>query len=719
MWALLLVGAHAADPILRKHPSFRLEPTEGADLEVLQTARPGVSEVLIRGNRADLRAQLKGVKVTGIRAMQASDLGGAWLVVAAFTEEDSRLEFSREDGGWVGRVVAGAPGAVPPTEGVVSIADLLGGQVVDVPCATAPLPLVPLRGTDLSFAIEPREYVPELPRWTRAEPEEVSWAEVDAWRTKQWTARSARETAIAWYRTGALYRELGHARESAYYFGGAMESGGGGFEVPLQRAASFLAIGRWERAREAAETAWHLGAPDGAVLEVLAVAALATGDPASASLARALGHTTARAEPRLLAGALLLREGCPSDAAPLLASAVGRLPERYAVPAQFLLVDALLGAGQVDEAAISLSLPATTTRAGEWVGLARARSRLISLLRDAPDKWPEMVPSLEHAGHAFDWEGDESLFLAGQVHERLGEDRLAIEAWTRLAHRKRGVVGGARERLRVAVLGRLGRLLAQGDDIGAMSLYQAAWRSEFLAEMSDPTILRSLADCFDRIGLPLAALEILQDVSAMEGRDGRDDRATVVSIAGLYLKLGRVREAQESVDFLRASRAIDESLQGQIVMLEAHIARAAGDTARARQRLEVAAGFPGLEAQATAERVLLDAESGRCDLALPGFEAALAVPGYDQAANHALHAVCLGGAGLEPAAGIAARVASHGAADSELAAWTGSMARRFGVGEPIPPDSPGNASVWARVDSEEAVHAEFASAWSGRIPAVR
>ncbi len=718
MWACLLALAYAGGDrtgsvVIPTTPSLVMRISEGAEVEVLPAAQPGQAEFLVRANTVDLRAQVSEPTVTGMRAARASDLGGAWLVVVALDDPATHLQVDRHDTTLVVEVRAGGDHTPLAAIDAPSIAALLSGEVEAPTCVRVRLPLEPLVGAEMRYGIKPADYTPTLPRWTKAEPATVDWEQVATWRERTWVARTAKETAYFSYKLGALFRELGHAREAAYYFGAAAESGGAGWEVPIQRAAAWLSVGRYSEALQAADAAWRMGAPDDAVLEVIGVVSLATGSPPRAAVGRALAVSTGRAEPLVLAGALMLEDMCPAEAQTALAAAVGRLDPARDVTARLLLTDAYIATGNLKEA--SMSLGEGTGGTPEQLGLRRARSRLLSLLRESTAKWSEFVPLLERAGSEYTPEGADSLHLAAQVQLALGDDRSAIEAWSLLLARHRlSPEGAAGRRLLDTLVARVDRLLAQDRVVDAVSLYEAIWRPEFLPLLRDPETLRALSDAYLSLGLPRKALSLAQDVWSVEGRDGRDDRATTLGLARLYAALGEDDEALETVSFLRTARTVEPAVLGELLLIEGTVYEHRGDHARARAAFEGASAVPATAGAGRASRAVLDAEQGDCARALPDLATAVKEPTYGTAANLALLSTCYAREGSTGLAALAARTASKEALDPGFRDWITFVADRLS-GETAdvsgPSTSAGPAGMWDRLRAEN--HAQVA--YEGRI----
>ena len=323
-------------------------------------------------------------------------------------------------------------------------------------------------------------FVPRLPQWQEAEPPRSDWQAVADLRAALFVRHEKSDEAERYYRMGALHRDLGHAREAAYYFAISRDKGGERGLTELQRAGSLLSSHQWDAARDAAWNAWKLGAPEDSVLEVLGVIALATHNPNAGSTALVMAHTTARPDSLALAGAMLLENGCPDEAIPILRTAQRYLNRRdpsKAAEARLMLVDSLILSGQMETAGEVLGDLTEKDLPPEQAGVLRARNRLLALLRLTPDKWASLIPGLNTLRHQRGAEAAESLYLLGQVQEWLGEDEGAIDTYLDLVDNHRRLMEGAPAKRLVATWIRQNRkMLEEGKDLEAMKLHTAIWR---------------------------------------------------------------------------------------------------------------------------------------------------------------------------------------------------------------------------------------------------
>lgn len=702
----LLCAAVLAAPL-------RIAAPPGAAIEVLPPVEPGRVEVLVHGGDSSLRTLFRGPPADGVRTGRVTDMGGHQVVTVWMRSPTDTLAFERVGEGWEGVAVPVGTGGPSSPE-----------------CSGVPgTPLTPLRGVDMVHEFPADTFVLTLPRWDAAEPAvgTVSWERVTALRGALFGHGAVADRAIPLYELGALHRELGHLREAAYYFESAASASvkGAGSPVPaapagiaeLQRAGALLSLGAWADARDAAEVARKAGAPAADVSSVLATVSLLTGDPAPGAVGRALAATTTAPDPSLLAGALLLRAGCWTEAAPVLERALPAEGERGAM-ARLLLADARLLAGDPEGAdAVLGELPAVTTPT-RWSGLARARSRLVALVRESPNLWPAMVPTLERAAAPAAWgaddvEGAEALFLLGQIGERLGDDTLALRAWGSLVDRRRGLLAGEPG---ARLLGVWARMVAEplaGDrDIDGLAAHLAAWRPGLAPHMTDPAPLTAVAAAYMRAGLDAEALDVLGVVAEVEGRRGLDDRATILAVAEIYRRTGRPTEALDTLDFI-ATRPPEPATVARAAILRGRVHLDQGNVDAARALWSGVVGAPEVPPELAAEArirvALLDAERGCLApedglvtvdaLVLDALPADLA-PGRVATAR----AACLAVAGRIDESRTIAAQAVGALTDPSTRAWAEVLAG-------TPPDG-----TWRRIAADDVADAALRTRLGGAAP---
>ena len=545
---LLLMSLALAVPL-------RLTLSPEASLQLLPTVQPGRVEMLVYENRVNLRAQVKNRRFDGIRRIWAVDMGDVWAVNAVLEKPDQSLRIRQTDGSWTAEVLRS-----PPSESLRITAPTLEQLATAAPqqCQSPRLPLAPLLGEDMSYGVEPDDFKPLLPRWTDAEPSVVSWEAVQELRAALFIRHEQGEAAAAYYRLGALHRDLGHAREAAYYFGKSAEKGGEKGISELQRAGALLQARSWDAAQASAWKAWKDGASEEGIIEVLSVVALATHDHKAGTLGLALARATARPDALALAGALLMQNNCAPQSIPILKTAIQylrRTDKKKAAEARMLLSDAFLLTNELDAAEDLMGQLSEHQLPENWAGVLRARGRLVSLLRQSPDKWASILPSLLSQRTRLDTEAAESMFLAGQVQDWLGDDRAALESYLDLVdHHRRLTDGDVSRRLVQAWSRRTKRLYSEGRDVEAMQLHAAVWRPFLAKKLDDPETLRLLAGSYQRLGLHYRAMAMLGMVAEVEGLQQRDDQGTVLQVAALYLDMGHPELAEDTLAVLRTRR---------------------------------------------------------------------------------------------------------------------------------------------------------------------
>jgi tetratricopeptide (TPR) repeat protein len=705
---LLLMSLALAAPL-------RLTLSPEAALQLLPTVQPGRVEVLVYENRANLRAQVKNRRFDGIRRIWAVDMGDVWVVNAILEKPDQSLRIQQKDGSWIGNVVRSAPSESlridAPTLDQLAAAPTLQ-------CQSPRLSIAPLLGEDMSYGVEPDDFKPLLPRWTDAEPNVVSWDAVQELRAALFVRHESGEAAAAYYRLGALHRDLGHAREAAYYFGKSVEKGGEKGITELQRAGALLQARSWDAAQTAAWKAWKEGAPEEGVIEILSVVALATQDNKAGTLGLALAHATARPDALALAGALLMQNNCAQQSIPILKTAVQylrRTDKNKAAEARMLLSDALLLTNDLDAAEDLMGQLSEHQLPESWAGVLRARGRLVSLLRQSPDKWASILPSLSSQRAGLDTEAAESMFLAGQVQEWLGDDRAALESYLDLVDHHRRLTGGdVSRRLVQAWSRRTQRLYAEGRDVEAMQLHAAVWRPFLANKLDDPETLRLLAGSYQRLGLHYRAMAMLGMVAEVEGLQKRDDQATVLQVAGLYLEMGHPELAEDTLAVLR-TRSLNPASTGAAFVIDGRIAEQKGLVEQARKFYGLASTVPQSRLEAIGRLAMMDAGEDRCIPALPRLEEVLEDPAsrsrLGEGLLRTLHARCLEQVGNIEGSAVEAFLASEQLSDpdskrmvrylSAQASEKVQLAPPGGIQRPDPPD------IWVLLQDEDDAQREF------------
>lgn len=700
---------------------LRLTLSPEATLQLLPTVQPGRVEILVYENRADLRSQVRSRRFDGIRRIWAVDMGDVWVVNAVLEQPEQSLRVAQSGGSWVASVVRAAP-----TESLLVDApnlEALAGAAT-TQCASPRLPIAPLLGEDMSYGVDPDDFEPRLARWTEAEPGAASWEAVQELRSALFVRHEQGEAAAVLYRLGALHRELGHAREAAYYFAKSADRGGEKGLAELQRAGALLQAEQWEAARSSAWKAWKLGASEEGVLEVLGVVALATRDAQAGTTALVLARATARPDALALSGALLMQASCTREAIPILRTAaqyLKRMDPRKSSEARMLLADALILTGDLEHADDLMGQLSERELPEAWAGVLRARGRLVSLLRQSPDKWASILPSLMSQRGGLDSEAAESMFLAGQVQEWLGDDRQALESYLDLVdHHRRLTQGRVSQRLVESWSRRTRRLYAEGREMEALQLHAAVWRPFLADKLADPEPLRLLAGSYRRLGLYYRAMALLGLVAEVEALQKRDDQDTVLQIATLYLDMGHPELAEDAIAVLR-TRTLLPSTVGAALVLDGRIAEQNGKLTEARSFWSQAAGNTNYGLEAIGRVAMMDAGEDRCGAALPGLERVLEDgPTRELLGDgmlHTLRARCLGLLANPEGSAVESYSASQSLHDpesqrfvrylSEEASKKAGISPPGGIVRPEPPD------IWSLMEEEEEAQAEFTTRVAG------
>ncbi len=589
----LLASAAFAMPL-------RLTPSSGATMDVLPVITSRRVDILIHENRVDLRPQMGDAPLEGIRSWRLLDMGTVWLLSLTMREDATSLTLAREGDTWTG-----VPSPVQPAP-----------TVVDGVCdATPRSPLLPLDSRYTLSDFDAEQVAPVAPRWKDAEVGAPTWERVAQLRRGLNPLDAQRHYAL-----GALHRDLGHAREAVYYFSAAARLGAPGEPAVLQRAVAQLAVRDWAGARASAVEGRAMGADAEVVTQLEGIVALMSNDSDRLAAGRALALASDRASSSLVAGALLLGGGCSAEAATALQRAVISSNPMVASQALRLLVEARILRGDISGAEDALKDLSLRAGGAVFAGSQRSATRLLALLRQSPDAWAVMVPTLDRLGRGEGEEAFESLYLLGQISEALGDTPSAIRAWTSLVDRDRRLLRGEPgRRLARCWLTRVRALVADGRDLDAMALHNGVWRPGLIVNVSDPTPLYQLAGAAERLGMYGPARELMSIASEVEGRLALDDRASILTIARLYHLSGRAPEAQESLDLL-STRPADPSLAPRIALLRAAMLERKGDDAAA-SAIYATVGAPAPEAaEALLRRAMIDSHHGRCAEALAVFQ---------------------------------------------------------------------------------------------------
>lgn len=678
-----------------------LQVSPGATVEVLPSTVAGRVDLVVHGNSVPLQPQVRGARGGGVRWIRPVDLGGDQVLRVRLAEGFHGLSAVRTAAGFQLEASTAPPVEQLAVEAPPSLESLLDGSAAPASCTPRALPLAPLVGTERSWMARPSVLRLALPRWEEAEPSRTAWSEVARQREiLQGLHRGesppppSPARARALYALGALHRDLGHTREAAYYFGAANEEHGGDSGVSaLQRAGALATLGAGGEALAAAGIAARLGAPEEGIAAVVAAAAAAGAAPA-APAARALLANGALPADMVRAGDLLLRDRCDAEAASVLSAAVRHVSGEAGAYARLLLSDALALSGDPSAAAVPLAeidlgwLPRT------WRRLPRVRGAWLAMVQRSPDSWLAEVPTLDRLASDEDLAGTEALVLLAQIHAVLGQPGQSLAAYLEVADRRRDAVAASVvTAMASAWEERTRELFVDARPFDAALLFSAAWRPQMRAAIVEPELLAQVAEAQVAASLPGPAVRTLGILAAVQGERGLDDRATILSIAEIYVSSGRHDEAEESLRSL-LRRDLSPSDAARAAFVRGQVAAARGDHAVARRELSAAAGEASVSARASRALALLDARAGRCDSAREVLAAA-AAGGTDPEARDAW-------IGCEVARGAAVPMADGTSDGDAFARYRAALAR--------PGDNAWMAAgqgdtTWAALAREEAVAA--------------
>lgn len=692
---------------------LELHTTPGAQVDVLPSVVRGRADVVIHDNRADLHGQVAWTVDTGVARARAQDLAGDWLLTLEMADPDTTVVAEPAGDGW--RLFAVArPVDAPATFGPPDLVGALAGRLDRTVCAASALPISPLVGRDARWAGAATSHVPRLPQWSAAEPSVVSWADFDDTRH---LLRAGADRPRTLYRLGAIARDLGHHREAAYYFAEAAAAGAPP-EAHYQAARAQLATQSWAAAEASARHGVDAGGAPEVAVEVLAAVQLATVGPDGAGYGRVLVASAVSPEAQLLGGVLLAQGGCVVEARAAYARAARFTDGPRRELARLLLADSYLFAGDLAAAAEALASVRGVALDAETRRVLRGRTRLLSMLHDAPGRWASYLPDASRDAELPGEAGAEALYVLAQLYAHLGEERESLEAYASLVRRyPRLGDGPLADRYAAAWSARMGRMLDEGRTLDALALHRATWSPELAARLDDVDLLRRIAMRYAETGLRGHALAVWREIADIERTRGWDGRDSVRSLARLYVETGNYEDAMDAVQWLRRQRP-DAEAAGEYALLEGRAALLAGDPDRARRAWADAARAPSHAVEARARVALLDARDGHCEAATaPLQEAAAAAPIPDVSdllVREALVRCLLAAGRTEEATVEATRVAGLATDPTtrDIATW---RAARLEADTDAPPTplladaaaaSPG---IWGALAREEAAQRSFSA----------
>ncbi|GDX79435.1 hypothetical protein LBMAG42_12460 [Deltaproteobacteria bacterium] len=708
----LLATIAAAAPL-----ELHLSP--GSRVEVLPALVEGRADVVIYGNRADLREQLSNTLDTGVTRARIADMAGHWMLTLELAEPHTIVRAGQIDDAWQLSVVP-RPFGSAAAYGPVDLDGALAGELDPTTCAAAPLPLSPLPASDSAWGEAALGFVPELPLWSEAEPSVSGWREIDD--TRALARRKGADLERGDYRLGALHRDLGLSREAAYYFTRAARHGGNHADAAwFQAAKAQLAVRQWDAAATSARAAAAAGgAPEYTAL-VLGVREWATGGPNQAAYGRVLAATAPDADAQLIAGVLLAEGDCAAEAQAPLDRALSATEGARRPLAQMLLAEATLRSGDLDAATRMYAavdgnaLPLETRR------LLRTRSLLLATLRAPAATWSAQVPDLTRDAALPGAAGQDSLYVLAQVQAALGDEKAALDAYADLLRREPRLAAGRAGRELIGLwTTRSAALLAEGRAVEALSLHRGIWAAALAPHVADLASLRSIASGYAEAGLPDRAMETWRTVADQERARGLDGRGSVVELLRLYVATGANEDALDAVAWLRRE-GVDAATKDTVALLEGDAALQTRETARARRAWETVGPRSSLRMAAITRIALLDAADGDCANALPGLDAAAAaapVPEVNDEVVHEARFRCMIATGRDPEAASEARTLAGLAASDRAASWQTWRASRLAKGTATPPpamltDSAAKTpGIWGALAAEETRHQRFVAAHS-------
>ncbi len=607
------------------------ELSEGAEVQRMPQVRPRRYEVIVRGNRADLAAQLEGRSVLWLDVGDAWSVGGGtWLMEFETSRADVELEIQREGDTAIFSFAPGRPELRGEPPEPVSVEELLAGVERDAAPRPA-LALHPLDG-DAAYAMLPEDYKPGFPVWG---PEELprgwelellaaprggeSWYSIDRYRQVLTETTNTRVDAYTRYRLGMAHLELGFPREAAAYLDQVVEDSGGPYPaalVHLARARAAWTVGRWDVARQRCADAFEAGARRAQVLECLGVVSLATADPPPSQTARALSAATGRPEATLLAAELYQRDHRHLEALPLLERAIDALEDPLQSVALVNLGDARYALGQQEparEAWRDASGEPDVTR------VVALRQRMRKLVEEGVDTWLKTIPDLRLVGRREDRAGAEARYLLVQIAEDFDDLDGAIAELTVLADDYRRYTRGSDvlQRLWESLERRFGQLAAAGEPLRLAALYREHYRHALEPLVGSTDALELVTGAFESLGLFEEALAVQREVFAVHTRQERDQPASLITLARLYVETGRPEEALRTLGYLRGLGGLSPEDRAEALLLEAEIHYEGGRLEQAVGAYRQAEQYAGTRSEASATLALIETEAGYCDRALP------------------------------------------------------------------------------------------------------
>ncbi|MEQ1503688.1 MAG: tetratricopeptide repeat protein [Myxococcota bacterium] len=702
-----------------------LHPSEHASVVVLPRASDTHVELGVYHNRSPIGLDVATWRAKGLDHARVVDTGGGTMfVMIELVDPNLLVRVVERDSAFEVQFVPGTPRLVEsrPHPTIEALFDGMPRRPAPAP-EVAPL-LTPLIGDARTFVLPPEQIRLDVPQPGLRVPDEwadwlgpvedPTWADIDRWRGLLPGLHDPDLYVVAMYRLGDAHRRLGLAREAAYYFGQGAQVGFPPAAMFLARADAALSVREWESARGACEQAWYRDAPEELVVQCLGVLSLATNDPPPAETGRALGAIATLPVTRQLAGELLLRDGYPDEAIPLLRAAVDGLDADRSERAWVALGDAYVATGEVDLARRAyLSAPHR-----ELGAVIDVRELMMRMVLDGVRRWPAWVPALTAEADRGGPAGADALYLLAQVHERYVDYESASNALARLWDQGVGVQSGDVPARLLADCGvRIAELDADRRDAELVAMYDACWRDGLGAHVADVGLLDRTSHAWERLGLREQALEVQLDLTRVLASVGREDPAQLGRLAHLQVETEHPERALETIAYAR--RLTPTPLDGHRLDLVVGEAYAAMDrTEEALAAWTLAAESPELADEVTERTAVHELEIGRCGDALPKIRPRVELaplPGYAPGELELLVARCDDAVDRPEDAIAAAGWALSRATDDPTKAEAKWFATAVGAkrGVEVPKELTSDGDPWASVAHEDATHA----AWKADLAA--
>ncbi len=695
-----------------------LRPSPGSVARPLPQTRPDLLQWMIHDNRLRLEEQLPAYGGPGVLDVDATGLGsGVWLVSVWMDPEQPASPSLAWEGPDLVLLLEPGTGEVLPVQPGPSLDDLLAGQVEPLSPGAPTTSLRPLGGTAWALRLRPEQQHPLAGDWeanVQAPYRDLlarddSLEGIDRQRHALTRTEDPYVKAAALFRLGQAHLELGLYREAAYYFDQVAEQDAPwpAATLALHRAQTSLTVGRGEDARERCADAARARVRDEQVLECLGMVALETQDPPPGPTGRALAASTGRPDALLLAGQLLMVDGRPGEARPLLEAAAWGLPGgELRDVALASLGDACFLTHQGQGAREAWAEVA----AGELGSLVWLRKRMLVLTEDGPRSWAGGIPDLYGFAHQEGRVGAESLYLLSQISAELGDLDQSLELLVRLVDEHGRDIRGSdvTAQLWRGLSERVLQLVRADRRVELLAMWRERWRRQLLVQVDDTEAVEIVAESYRELGLVEEALEVQRTIFEIQTRRNEVRSEALVELAELYQLTGRAEDALRTLKFAR-SEGLPQDLAGRALLLEGQVQLDLERPDRALTAWRQAAMVRDVRDEAGARMALLDGTQGRCDRAVPALQALTRreplPPALLQGEGHMLLATCLMERGRSEEASKAAREGAGRASDEvsrRYGTWLAAEgAREAGIDDPLLEAAlDGDDDLWAALGRE-------------------